>query len=622
MITYDCPLKTSGLQAIHLSSYDRLRIGYFVQDISPTLSSILQQPGNLALSGNLAFVTAADIAHLSLRRQPSGHCVVYGPHGRRILLTDPEGHPLHECEWAQSPDDAIHFVSARLFLDWNQWVGIKPSGLINTMNMDLSTRPDWQSLTRQDLRHMASQAMGVPLGEVEFFYTDEDLLIDPSGQATIQQRKDALYILDDGTFEHSRFMSCMSAMHWEAIDYLPVVELFKSLLPGTGSATFELIRGLYDDQNPNSPKTLQYRGIPTYPSQAAFGLFSNFFTASYSGKESPFAVFMDTPRSHEVSWLPNADPPVRYVDSLHNVCLTIKQGKIQKATLTTDSTGLPFSAPNSQGFAACARTLAIQNNQLILQDYTSTETLPVSPNWGVTSDQAGALAPQLSTTSDWRNLFPEGVPAITPQDAFSAVLLYQKDESVIEEYASQPFVADFLDDVFEQDARLAQQKAEAKQLLIHGFDASIGTCLALDHQRTHTILFTHAALAQKQAQSLWNQLARSNRLDWLPSFRFCPAAPAGNADTYDWIYRWIPFAEYSQDQTLEKHVQEIVSALAPQGLAFVAGPETIPTHLANHPVQILFGEKCSDLQPFHMHRSILPKSQLNPRLHIWCLQKA
>ena len=586
-----------------------------------SLSAILHQPGNLALSGNLGFATATGISHVSIRQQPHGHMVVYGPHGRRILLTDPEGHPLHECEWAQSSDGAIRFVSARLFLDWNQWVGIKPSGLINTMTMDLSTRPGWQSLTRQDLRHMASKAMGVTLGEVEFFYTDDDLLIDPSGQATIQQRKDALYILDDGTFKHARFMSCMSAMHWEAIDYLPVVELFKSLLPGTGSATFELIRGLYDDQNPSSPRPLQYRGIPTYPSEAAFGLFSNFFTASFPGRESPFAVFMDTTRSHEVSWLPNANPPVRYVDSSHHVCLTITQGKIQKATLTTDSTGLPFSAPNSQGFAPCARTLAVQNGQLLLQDYTSTKTLPVNPNWGVVSKQDGAMAPQLATASDWRNLFPMGIPTIAPQDAFSAVLLYHKDESVIEEYASQPFVADFLDDLFEQDTRLAQPKAEARQLLIHGFDASIGTCLILDHPRTHTIFFTHAALAQKQAQLLWNQLARSNRLDWLPSFRFLPAAPAGNAETYDWLYRWIPFAEYDQDQAIQGNIQEIVRALAPKGLAFVAGPESIPALVANLPVQILCGEKCSDLQPFHLHRSILPKSQLNPRLHIWCLQK-
>ncbi len=246
-----------------------------------------------------------------------------------------------------------------------------------------------------------------------------------------------------------------------------------------------------------------------------------------------------------------------------------------------------------------------------------TETFPVSPNWGVASEQAGALAPQLSTASDWRNLFPEGVPAITLHDAFSAVLLYQKNESVIEEYAMWR-----ISSMICLTRMLAlQKKAEAKQLMIHGFDANIETCLVLDHPRTHTIFFTHAALAQQQAQLLWNQLARNNRLDWLPMFRLCPAGPDRNAETYDWLYRWIPFAEYGQDQTLENKILEILVTLAPRGMAFVAGPESIPAMVANHPVQILFGEKCSDLQPFHMHRSILPKSQLNPRLHIWCLQK-
>ncbi len=593
-----------------------------MQENPVSLSSLLQRPGNLTLPGNRVFARARENIRLSMRRQPHGHVVVYGPHGRRILLTDPDGHPLHECEWAPAPDGRIRLAHARLFLDWNQWVGIKPSALIHTTTMDLSTRPGWQSLTRQDLRLMASRAMGLALHEVEFFYTDDDLLIDPaSGRATIRQRKDAFYVLDDGTFDHARFMSCMSAMHWEAIDYLPVVELFQSLLPGTGGATFELIRGLYDDQNPSSPTPLHYRGIPTYPSEAAFGLFSNYFVPSFPGKESPFAVFMDTPRSHEVSWLPNADPPVRYVESSRHACLTVMQGKIRKVTLMEDSAGLPFSAPNPQGFAPCARTLAVRNGQVVLQDRISTAALPVDPRWGVVAEQPGTLSPELSTAMDWHHLFPAGVHAVLPRDAFSAVLLYPEDDSVIGEYASQPFIADFLDDLFEQDAHLAQQRAEADRLLIHGFDASIGTCVAFDRLRTYTIFFTHAALAQKHAQALWNQLARRHRLDWLPSFRFLPAAPAGNAGIHDWLYLWIPFAEYDQEESLKGHLADIVKALAPQGLAFVAGPESIPALVANHPVHILFGEKGSDLQPFHMHRTILPKSQLNPRLHIWCLQK-
>ncbi len=208
-----------------------------------------------------------------------------------------------------------------------------------------------------------------------------------------------------------------------------------------------------------------------------------------------------------------------------------------------------------------------------------------------------------------------------PHDAFSAVLLYPEDDSVIEEYASQPFIADFLDDLFEQDERLARQKSEVTRLLIHGFEASIGTCVLLDQPRTHTIIFSHGPLAQKQSQLLWNQLARSNRLDWLPSFRFLPDPNENNIETYDWVYRWIPFADYLQKQKVESQIQEIIRSLAPQGLAFVAGPEYIPTLVANQPMQILFGEVGSEVQPFLMHRSILPKSRLHQDLHIWCLQR-
>ena len=92
-------------------------------------------------------------------------------------------------------------------------------------------------------------------------------------------------------------MACMGAMHWDRIDFLPVVELFQSLLPGTGSAVFELIRGLYDDQNVplQTPLALRYRGIPTYPSEAAFRLFQPLFCATcFSGRQSVCGVHGST----------------------------------------------------------------------------------------------------------------------------------------------------------------------------------------------------------------------------------------------------------------------------------------------------------------------------------------
>jgi hypothetical protein len=218
--------------------------------------SALTRPGNLSFPSNLSYSHDLISAGGLVVRQPSGHLVLYGVHGRRILATDPDGNPLHECEWSVESNEAIRLVRARFRLDWGQWVGLKPAGLINSTVLDLSRKPGWQRLRADDLRHMAAQALRVPLDEVRFFYSDEDLVIDANGQATIRQKKDAFYILDDGTFDRARFMACMGAMHWHRIDFLPVVELFQSLLPGTGSAAFELIRGLYDDQNEGQPQPL------------------------------------------------------------------------------------------------------------------------------------------------------------------------------------------------------------------------------------------------------------------------------------------------------------------------------------------------------------------------------
>ena len=439
---------------------------------STIFSSILQNPASLTLKGNQAFLANVSLGRLTCNQLATGHVVLYGPLGRRILMTDPDGHPLHECEWEERADGTVHLVSARLYLDWGQWVGLKPNGLVNVMKLDLTTRPEWQTLTRQDLRMMASRAMGVAFEEVEFFYADEDLVLDQkTGQATIRQRKDAFYVLEDGTWERARFMSCMSAMHWATIDYLPVVELFKSLLPGTGSAAFELIRGLYDDQNPRNPRSLPYRGIPTYPSAAAFGLFSNFFTPTHRGGENPFAVFMDSPRSHEVDWLPNPHPPVRHVDPRHRVCLTVKQGNVLKVTKTDDTSGLPFVPSNQQGFAPCGKRIAVDSDRLVLYDHKTSSEIALQPGWGITHQLEHQAA--ANRENSWEGFFPDGVPVVSPQEAYSAVLLYPEDDEPISDLASQPFVADFLNDFIEQDQRLAVQVGQSGQTLIHGFDGVI-----------------------------------------------------------------------------------------------------------------------------------------------------
>jgi hypothetical protein len=155
---------------------------------------ILRRPGTLTFPSNLT-----DLPHLtavagSVSQQPTGHLVVYGSHGRRLCATDPDGHPLHECEWGPV-DGALRLLRARVHLDWGAWVGLTPSGLVNTMTLDLSRKPGWQRLRADDLRGMAAQAMRVPLEEVRFFYNDQDVTIGATGAATIRHRKDAIYFL-------------------------------------------------------------------------------------------------------------------------------------------------------------------------------------------------------------------------------------------------------------------------------------------------------------------------------------------------------------------------------------------------------------------------------------------
>ncbi len=676
-------------------------------------AEILQTPGALTLNADHVAKWSPD--RVTWKQLTSGHLVVYGPLGRRILLTDPDGHPLHECEWEERGDGTVHLVSARVFLDWGQWVGIKPDGLIHAMNLDLSTRPGWQTLTRQDLRLMAAQAMGVAVKEVEFFYTDDDLLLGPTGQAVIRQRKDALYVLENGTWERARFMSCMSAMHWARIDYLPVVELFQSLLPGTGSATFELIRGLYDDQNPHDPRPLRYRGIPTYPSEAAFGLFSNFFTATHPGTESPMAAFMDPPRSHQVEWRPHPHPPLRYVDPSHQLCLTVKHGTVRKVTRMDDASGLPFVAPNQHGFAPCGKRVVLRAGRLSLSDHKNDDDVAVQPHWGVTlpsplegesqggrhtprvggiglpsplegegqggrhtprvggmglssplegesqggrhtprvggmefpsplegEGQGGGTAPPPTAktaqsedrpspiTKSWEDVFPDGPPRVSPRDAYAAVLLYPEDETRIDELPSQPFIADFWEDLIERDQQLAWHVERAAHVLIHGFDAVIGTLLTLDRPRSataqrFTIVYAAEAHAQKQAQTLWNRLVRGHRGERLEACRFVPEDANHHGayeSTYDLVYVWMPFASYRDHATLRDRLQRLSAALRPDGLALLAGPESVTALMSGLSLETILEESASQVRPFLMHRAILPRATLHPDLRIRILKKS
>ncbi|RPH79098.1 MAG: hypothetical protein EHM80_08680, partial [Nitrospiraceae bacterium] len=197
--------------------------------LSDPYRAALTTSGHLRFSSNLPFTQDLERAGGRVVRRPTGHLVFYRSDGLRFLATDPEGNPLHECEWGIDHTGRVTLLRARIRLDWGQWIGLKPAGLVNETSLDLAGKPGWQRLTPDDFRTMAAQALRVPLEDVRLFYRDQDFLIAPTGRVAIRQRKDAFYVLEDGDFERARFMSCMGAMNWSSIDFLPVVELFQSL---------------------------------------------------------------------------------------------------------------------------------------------------------------------------------------------------------------------------------------------------------------------------------------------------------------------------------------------------------------------------------------------------------
>ncbi len=578
---------------------------------------ILSRPGIIAFPSNRPYVQ--DLAEAGGRavRQASGHLIFYDRHHRRFLSTDPVGTPLHECEWTAAPDGTMRLRRARLHLDWGQWVGITPSGMVNTTTLDLSRRPNWQGIRPDDLRRMAAQALGVPLEEIRFFYTDEDLQIDPAGQATIRHRKDALYVLEEGTFAEARFMACMGALHWDRIDFLPVVELFQSLLPGTGSATIELIRGLYDDQNPTDSLPLRYRGMPTYPSEAAYRLFSTCFRPSHPSGD-PLSVFMNVPRSHEVTWVPSEDPPRRYFDRERHLCVTTQGKTVRKVTAADDATGLPFLPPRQGGRTHYNRCVRVSHGALMLQDGGVCREIPVQASWGSLADSSSL--PPIEAPSDWRTLFVDGLPVVRPADAFRAVLLYPEDDHVIEEVACQPFVADYLQDALEQSPDLRSFVSHAQSLLIENFDATIPACLPLDRPRQATILYRWPAFAQKGAQAIWNQLATAGHLDWLGGVRMMAANKTqeiSHEQSFDLVYQWLMFDDFMDNRKLNAAVSRVGATLAPRSLAFVVGPQSLEPLLISHRLAIHRAEPVEGLPTFTMHRTLLPNARLKAGLTLF-----
>jgi hypothetical protein len=331
---------------------------------------------------------------------------------------------------------------------------------------------------------------------------------------------------------------------------------------------------------------------------------------------------MDITRAHEVTWLPTPDPPQRYFDRARNLCVTVQGGTVQKVTLADDPAGLPFVNAGQRGFAPCSRSLSVKGGQLMLHDGGRATELPLPSSWGVTRDSGAPDVPLLGP--GWRDLFEGGSPNVEPRDAYGAVLLYPEDGTEVGEAATQPFVADYLQDQLEHDPELAASLAGSERVLIQGFEAALLSCVSLDRPRDHCIVYGSAAFAQKHAQALWNQLARARKLEWATQIRFLPwqGRPGGTEHgPYDLIYGWVPFGQWPRVQELQALGRELAGQLRTGALAFVAGPRGMRAALQAAGLRVVQAEAVETLPTVRMHRTILPQTSLKPDLVLFRVRR-
>ena len=554
---------------------------------------------------------------------PMGHLAFYGTHGRRILGTDPDGTPIHECEWKQTEDDKIKMTRARVQLDCMQWGGLISEDTDQVAELELPASPEGKEPTPDDLRKMAAEAWGVPLDDMRYFYPDKNFTRNESGHVLISNKKDGVYILADGTFNQSLFVSYMGPIPWERIDLLNVVELYQSTLTGTGGAAFDMIWGLCDDQRiTDGLITLRYRGIPTFPIRQAYGLFCAYYRPEVKGSEDPYDVFMDTQRGYEIAWWLRPDPPWRFFDKEHRLCITVQGQKVQKVTAIDDSTAVPYYYFEMKGFAPCDRTVSVEGNTMKLRDGDQTIEIPLYSRCGAIQDTS--QVDQLpSYPFGWRKFFNGNPPKIDPVSAWTTSLRFTDDESIVAEDSTQLFVLDQAYDYINQVPDMAIKMAETRNVLIHNFDPVCAGFINPDNlPRKYTILYNRPVWAQKNAQTIWDQAAREGQFEAVKDVEFLPEETNQSSayeQKYELVYRWIPFDLYNDVSACEAIVKEVAHTILPGNLAFMVGPPDLATLFLSQKFNIICSGGANDMQGMPgmlEHLRVHPKTRVNPKITV------
>lgn len=563
-------------------------------------------------------------ANIRIKIYPTGHMVFYNTFGRRFLMTDPEGNPLHEAEW--EADEATHEIKlkqARCQLDCQQWVGIKPHAKKFSTQINIKDQPDWERMTLDQLREGAAQAWQVPHSEVEYFYKDENFVSTAEGEYDVNLYKDGLYVLPGGTFEQPVFISFMFGVQWQKLDLIPVVELFQSTLPGSGGAVFEFIWGLFEDQSRETPlPPLRYRGLPTYPSKEAFNIFSAFFTPKGPAGENIMDVFMDTDRSHEIEWTPRPDPPWRYFSEPQSMTLTVQDGFLYKLTLYDDPIGIPYINTARGGFGSCQRYLSVTGGQIVLHDAAEQQKVPIAGQWHIT-DQASAKAPPAAPFG-WPHFFGGDPPETDPVKILFTVPFYPEGEALIDEASLQPMVLNQIFHYMESHDDMEDKLETVDSVLVHTFDSVISGCVDCTHTREVTVLYGDPEFAVKNAQQLWNFAAGRQQLDNLKRVKFL--SEAGHVDdvykqTYGMIYKWIPFAFHQNREACEAMLKSLAGALKPGGMLFLCGPGPLLGLFDHYELTSRNHDPVIDMPFFQQHRKMCPENQVPPDLTVFLAEK-
>tara|TARA_B100000959_G_scaffold85350_1_gene90748 strand:- start:8327 stop:10276 length:1950 start_codon:yes stop_codon:yes gene_type:complete len=566
------------------------------------------------------------IANTRIRRYSTGHFVFYNSEGKRFLFADPEGHPLHECEWKTNAKvKGAELTSVRMQLDCKQWVGIKPNA--NTFSVVVNLKEDPRSLemSLDDLRKKAARAWDIPISEIEHFYKDENFIRHGANTYEIRLTKDALYLLVNETFDQTIFVSNMPKTNWEALDIITVVELFQSVPPGAGGAAFEFLWGLREDQaREKQPEPLRFRGLPVYPSEKAFQIFSAFFSPTAPGGEDVMDVFMDFHRSHQISWNLRANPPWRYFSDEHSVCLTVQDNFLYKVTSVDDSTALPFTNCSRGAKDSCQRQAHVSKDSIVLLDSEEVvKTIPLLSQWQI-SPQNADIPKQPAQPFGWRKFFKYSLPKVDPAKAALAVPFYPEGAKKIEERSLQPMVVDQIFLYMEMFQGMPGRLEKTDRVLVHNFDAAIAGCIDCKRKRTYKVLFNSPEFAQRNAHFLWDYAVSKGQLNNLREVFFLQEkeyAESVYKEEYEMIFRWIPFESYHDPITCENILNSVCHAMASNALLFIVGPSRISNSFKNHSLQNIFSDPVKDMPFFMQHKKMYPETQVNSEVSVFLAQK-